>query len=474
MRARGCFAALPEGLAGVIGCFAAPHLRVAAPGVACGPTMRIGRVTLLALSIAGCGDNLEPTAAPDAAAPDAAKPAGTAIPLTTPDGTFYTAQVTIGAQMFALDVDTGSTTIGVAGASCAGCTTAGVSPLYMPGTGAMDSMRTAKTQYGDGSGWSGEIFTDMVALGSVMPEVGVGFVNITTESGFFDGNMNLYQGIFGLGPSLLLEPGTTSYLDAIKAKGVSNAMAFELCDDRGTMWLGGFDPAAAAGPAVYTPIVGGRGFWGVHVNDIALDGESLGVDVQSAGAPIVDTGTTLWYMPSTVVAAIVDRINASPGREALFGTAMLSGGTTSGTGMGSGSGSGDGSGSGSGSGSGGGGPRHRCLIAAGVTADQVDAMLPAFSMSLPDGQGGTVTISAPATRSYLEDLGSGRFCLNVANGTNLGVSILGDRFLRSFVTTIDIPNNRIGFAPDKGCSTAARSSIVREPSEEHGHPPHAS
>src|SRR4029079_19517236 len=105
-------------------------------------------------------------------------------------------------QTFALDVDTGSTTIGVAGASCTACT--GLSPLYAPVAASTDDMKTASTQYGDGSTWAGEIFTDMVALGSVMPQVGVGFVNITGESGFFDGNQNLYQGIFGLGPSLLL------------------------------------------------------------------------------------------------------------------------------------------------------------------------------------------------------------------------------------------------------------------------------
>ena len=88
--------------------------------------------------------------------------------------------VNIGSQTFALDVDTGSTTIGVAGASCTACT--GISPLYTPGSAAMDGMRTAKTQYGDGSTWAGEVFSDMVALGTVAPAVGVGFVTITNQS----------------------------------------------------------------------------------------------------------------------------------------------------------------------------------------------------------------------------------------------------------------------------------------------------
>jgi hypothetical protein len=143
--------------------------------------------------------------------------------------------------------------------------------------------------------------------------------------------------------------------------------------------------------------------------------------------------------------------------------------------MGGGSGMGSGFGSGSGSGSGGGGGHHgnRCLTATGVTADMVDAMLPTMTLTFPNGNGGTVTLTAPATKSYLDDMGNGRFCLNVSNGTNLGVSILGDRFLKSFVTTIDNTNSRIGFAPDKGCSVAARVWTEREPFTEQGHPPHA-
>ena len=99
-------------------------------------------------------------------------------------------------------------------------------------------------------------------------------------------------------------------------------------------------------------------------------------------------------------------------------------------------------------------------------------MLPAMSMSFLDTTGETVTLTVPATKSYLEDNGDGRFCLDIFNGGNLGVSILGDRFLRAFVTTIDVPNSRIGFAPDRGCAVAGRAAKVREPSTEHGHPPH--
>src|SRR6478609_664957 len=142
------------------------------------------RTLCLSLTVApllvSCGDNIKAAAvAPDAPAPDAALPFANAIPLTSPDGSFYTAMITIGEQMFALDVDTGSTTIGVAGASCTACT--GISPLYTPGAGAADKMRTASTQYGDGSMWSGEVFSDMVAAGAA-PSASVGFVNITGEN----------------------------------------------------------------------------------------------------------------------------------------------------------------------------------------------------------------------------------------------------------------------------------------------------
>ena len=186
------------------------------------------------------------------------------------------------------------------------------------------------------------------------------------------------------------------------------------------------------------------------------------------------------------------KINASPGGEALFGDATLRA-AGAGTARGSGSGSGTGSGA--------------AARAPAAATGRASARAPEWQRfgrrrtgwwpsPVPErdrrhrGSGRCDAAAAlddvhrherragdhQRARDEVvpEDNGNGRFCFNVSNGTNLGVSILGDRFLRAYVTTIDVPNGRIGFAPDRGCSVSARAQQVREPSSEHGHPPQLS
>src|SRR5205823_6228097 len=77
----------------------------------------------------------------------------------------------------------------------------------------------------------------------------------TSQKTFFDGNQNAFQGLLGLGGDGLLTQGTTSYLDEVAAAGVTDIQAFEMCDGNGgTMWLGGFDPAATAAAPQHTPM----------------------------------------------------------------------------------------------------------------------------------------------------------------------------------------------------------------------------
>src|SRR3569623_3491413 len=137
----------------------------------------VRRAVLLSLVLAACGSDDHKNNTADApgsnATPDAPADAaglgsgGYAIPLTTPDQSFWGPQVTIGSQSFMMDLDTGSTTIGDAAMGCTQCT--GVTPLYAPGTGATDTHQTARTSYADGSSWSGEIWSDMPGFGHGAP-----------------------------------------------------------------------------------------------------------------------------------------------------------------------------------------------------------------------------------------------------------------------------------------------------------------
>jgi hypothetical protein len=352
------------------------------------------------------------------------------IPLTTTsDAFFYEAELTIGDQTFAMDVDTGSTTIGVAATTCRSCT--GITPEYSPTTGVSQG-KTAMTMYEDGSGWSGTIYRDTVSLEHGTPSETLDFVSITSQTEFFEGNA--YQGILGLGEPANAEPGTDSYAAFVQASGVSPVMSFELCNTAGTMWLGGYDAAAASAAPTYTPMLAindDNAFYTINVDDLKLGGTSLGygtaADFQE---PIVDTGTSLFYLPNQIFDAMLSAINASNGLEALFPGQRLT--------------------------------SEGCVQATGVTDAMVDAELPSMSVNLPSVTSGApdVTVTSSPSRSYLYDNGDGQFCIAIAAGGTTDASTLGITFLRGFVTVIDVGNSRVGFAPDTGCATNGGLRVV--------------
>jgi hypothetical protein len=437
---------MPGMRAGVITCRPTIDPARAVGGLAC-TAMKVHSYVLGAVLgaslLAACGDNHE--AAPDA--PAVVAPSfgpSAAFPLLSGDGEFYTANVTIGGQTFALDLDTGSTTTGVAQTSCTDC--AGLSPMYSPSATATDTHGSASTQYGDGSTWAGEIFTDSVGLGNDTPNVNLSFVAINTEDGFFDDNGNLYQGILGLGPDDLLERGTNSFVDKVVAAGAQDKLSFELCDESGTMWVGDPDPSteAAAPQLAKMQPINRVGFYAISLDDIQIGGQSIGVDNTTFDSPIVDTGTSLWYLPQAAITALETQVNASPAFQQMFPGTTLGGSNS----------------------------HHGCITAgSGVTADMIDAALPPLTLFMADTVGGDIQLSLKPSQSYLAELGNGRFCMGIQAGdADLG-SILGDEFLTNFVTTIDIKNGVIAFAPDAGCAAANGTTTARKHSQtEHGHP----
>src|SRR5262249_32036476 len=159
------------------------------------------------------------------------------------------------------------------GASCSNCN---VSPSYAPGATATDDNQNASAQYGSGS-WSGKIYTDQTGLGAGTPMVSVKFASISSQQTFFDGNQNLFQGLLGLGGDGRLPAGTTSYVDAVVAAGMTDVLSFEMCDGGGgTMWIGGYDPAAATASPQYAPMNTALPYYMVQLDNLTLDGQSVG------------------------------------------------------------------------------------------------------------------------------------------------------------------------------------------------------
>ncbi len=376
------------------------------------------------------------------------------IPLSTPSGAdqgeFYLPALTASGKTFKLDLDTGSTVTGLAGSGCSTCS--GMSPLYAPGSSASATGKSDQASYADNSGWSGSIYSDTVALDHGTPSVSLDFVDIKSQSTnpqFFAGNE--YQGIFGMGPAALLDPGTTAYFDAVTAAGVAKVMGFELCPTDGTMWLGGYDETHVASPVQYTPLLStgdNADFYSADMTAMAIGGTNLGVTAATFDNPIVDTGTSLFYIPSAAETALVKDLNANTAFKSLFPSQTLTDPTTSNS------------------------DTAGCVTASsGTTSATVDAMLPKLSLTFSGVGGGSITISAPALASYFYDTGGGQYCLVVYGGGDQGNATMGDAFMRAFVTVIDVANKKIGFAPTSHCA-APEAFGPRPRLTERGRGPH--
>jgi hypothetical protein len=75
----------------------------------------------------------------------------------------FAVPVRINTTSFQLLLDTGSSTLAVAGASCSNCQ--GVTPLWRPSPGSsINQSRKAISIYGDGSSWSADVWSDRVSL----------------------------------------------------------------------------------------------------------------------------------------------------------------------------------------------------------------------------------------------------------------------------------------------------------------------
>jgi hypothetical protein len=158
-----------------------------------------------------------------------------------------------------------------------------------------------------------------------------------------------------------------------------------------------------------------------------MDTVDTGLTSANAGGPILDTGTSLFYIPTAVETSVIAAINASSGFTSLFPSQTMT----------------DPSGQSQTSG---------CVNAGtGVTDAMVDAMMPKLNMTFGSGAN-AVTIAAPALESYFFNAGGGQYCMVMFPGGDDGEMIMGDMFLRGFVTDIDIANSRAGFAPSSHCA----------------------
>jgi len=358
-------------------------------------------------------------------------PAPVPVPLTGCLG-INTAEVTIGGtQRFQMIIDTGSTTVAVAGAGCASCSTTGVSPLYAPGQGAIDREQRASSLFGTGDhGWAGQIYHDTIGF-SGLPGTPMDLVSIDQEQSFFIPSFCLprgYQGLFGLGPGAAALPGTDSYLERLAAlSGLPDVFALRFCSGGGTLWLGGYEPAAATGPPDFAPLLpatDGLPLYTVELTGVLVGAEAVQVPAITLGPAVVDSGAGVSYFPEGMFDALTGNIGDRAAFKEIFPAGrewFTRAGLTS------------------------------CTVLEGVSPGELDSALPTLTLIL-----GGVSVEASATESYLtavDGLIAGETCWIPGIATNPALSgrIIGTSFLRSRITVFDRENQRLGFARPGPC-----------------------
>jgi len=209
----------------------------------------------------------------------------------------YYAPIKVGSQTFQLIVDTGSSNTWV-----------GANTKFSAGSTGKSTGKSVSVSYGSGS-FSGTEYTDTVSYAGFT--VASQSIGVASRSTGFSG----VDGIFGVGPVDLTSgtvSGTSSvptFLDNLYSQGQISTEVLGVYfappsgstpTNNGELTLGGTDSSKYTGSITYTPTLKSGSFapyWGIGVSSITFGSTSLG----SSLSAIVDTGTTLIYVPSSVV-----------------------------------------------------------------------------------------------------------------------------------------------------------------------------
>ncbi|KAF7985427.1 hypothetical protein HWV62_5149 [Athelia sp. TMB] len=306
----------------------------------------------------------------------------------------YVAAVKVGSQTFSLIVDTGSSNTWV-----------GASTKLNGGT---STGKSISVSYGSGS-FSGTEYTDSVSIGSA--SVSSQSIGVASTATGFTG----VDGIVGFGPvdlTLLTVSGTLTvptFLDNLKSQGTISTEALgvyfapesgsDTDDANGELTFGGADSSKYTGSITYTAKATSgtvSSYWGIAVSSISFGGQTIGSGLQA----IVDTGTTLIYIPSTAYSSFLS----------------VGGGTTD--------------------------------IFSGL-AKFDSKPTETFSFSI----GGTTFNLTPAqylipTAQYSNfGLSGSAYYSWIGSGGSSGVDfIIGQKFLENYYSVFDTTNSRVGFA----------------------------
>lgn len=222
--------------------------------------------------------------------------------------TAYWGSITLGnpPQAFKVVFDTGSGNLVVPSSSCK---TTGCEPHAKYDQEASTTAEAARSEDGDsaleitfGTGKvDGKLMKDELCIGESLC-VDASFIAAEHETTEPFEDMP-FDGILGLGFKDLSADGSFNIVDALKAKGVlpGGQFSFHVTDGSDSeITFGGYRRDLAASEVVWAPVVR-ESYWQVMVDDIAVDGSSKGLCGSSRCQAAVDTGTSMLAGPSDLI-----------------------------------------------------------------------------------------------------------------------------------------------------------------------------
>ncbi|KAL0697440.1 hypothetical protein Bca4012_053562 [Brassica carinata] len=356
-------------------------------------------------------------------------------------GLYYT-KVKLGTppREFNVQIDTGSDVLWVTCSSCNGCPKTSELQIQLsffdPGASSSASMVSCSDKrcssnfesesgcspnnlcsyafkYGDGSGTSGYYISDFVSFDTVITST----LAINSSAPFVFGCSNLQtgdlqrprravDGIFGLGQ------GSLSVISQLATQGLAPRV-FSHClkgdsNGGGVMVLGQIKRP----DTVYTPLVPSQLHYNVNLQSIAVNNQILPIDpsvftIATGDGTIIDTGTTLAYLPDEAYSPFIQAISSAVsqyGRPITYES-------------------------------------YQCFD---ITSGAVD-VFPEVSLSFA---GGASMVLTP--RDYLHmfsSSGSSIWCIGFQRSQQpRRITILGDLVLKDKVVVYDLVRQRIGWA----------------------------
>lgn len=277
-----------------------------------------------------------------------------------------------------------------------------------PTSTGQDTGGSVSVSYGSGS-FSGEEYTDEVSFGGLT--VSSQSIGAASQATGFTG----VDGIIGFGPVDLTESTVTNantvptFMDNLYSQGSISTEVLGVSfrpesgsdndDTNGELTLGGTDSSKYSGSITYFPTLtsgDAAGYWGIAIKSFAYGSTTLA----SSATGIVDTGTTLIYIPTS---AYNKFLSAAGGEtDSSSGLASFSSEPTS----------------------------------------NFDITFGSTTYTLTPSQ-----YLVPTAQYSNYGLSSGTYYAYIADGGSSGVdTIIGQKFLENYYSVFDTTNSRIGFA----------------------------